>query len=52
MGAEAQTTARYRLLELRALDPQDLAARRPLGADVTATGDVWTYPATPVTVAD
>jgi hypothetical protein len=28
-----------------------LAARRNLGADVTATGDVWTYSATQVTAS-
>jgi hypothetical protein len=28
-----------------------LSARRPLGTDVTATGDVWTYAATQVATA-
>jgi hypothetical protein len=28
-----------------------LAARRALGTDVTATGDVWTYAATQVAIA-
>ena len=29
-----------------------LAARRQLGTDVTATGDVWTYAATQLTAAE